>query len=120
MAGHTPWAKIRERTRAHPRYEELAAAADAELKAWRMEYKRRMEELRAGLLPTQSELLARLEADGRAAADAAPSDDPRVSALREYIEALGGELEIVADFGDERISLTSLEIDERKDEAVAA
>jgi hypothetical protein len=123
MAGHTSWAEIREarsRPGAVEYAAEYAAAVDAELKAWREEYQHRMAELRSGCLPTQSELIARLDRTGRPAADAALQDDPRISALRDYIETLGGELEIVADLGDERITLTPIPIEEHTGEAVAA
>jgi hypothetical protein len=33
------------------------------------------------------------------------SEDPKLSTLREYIEALGGRLEIAAVFNDERFEL---------------
>jgi len=46
---------------------------------------------------TQSEL-SRLES----------RDDHRVSTLRHYVEALGGELEIVAIFGGRRVKLTEV------------
>ncbi len=34
--------------------------------------------------------------------------DHRLSTLRKYVEALGGELEVVANFGDKRIRLHSV------------
>jgi tellurite resistance protein len=46
---------------------------------------------------TQSEL-SRLESRG----------DHRISTLRRYVEALGGELEIAAVFGGRRVKLTSV------------
>jgi hypothetical protein len=64
-----------------------------------------LQELRLGLAKTQSQVadaaqmsqseLSRLE--GRA--------DHRISTLRRYVEALGGELEIAAVFGERRVKL---------------
>ena len=34
--------------------------------------------------------------------------DHRLSTLRKYVEALGGEIEVVANFGDKRIRLHSV------------
>ena len=34
--------------------------------------------------------------------------DHRLSTLRQYVEALGGELEVIANFGDRRIRLRSV------------
>ena len=34
--------------------------------------------------------------------------DHRLSTLRKYVEALGGELEVIANFGDKRIRLRSV------------
>jgi len=67
-----------------------------------------LQELRKGLSKTQVDVarsaemtqgeLSRLEARG----------DHRISTLRRYVEALGGELEVAAVFGGRRVKLTEV------------
>ena len=67
-----------------------------------------LKELREGLALTQAELadaaemtqseMSRLEARG----------DHRISTLRRYVEALGGEIEITAIIGTRRVKLTDV------------
>lgn len=62
-------------------------------------------ELRKAKAVTQVEV-ARLLARGQSTVSAVEhSEDPKLSTLREYVEALGGRLEIAAVFEDERFDL---------------
>ena len=54
---------------------------------------------------TQQELAARVEQTQGHVSETERRSDHRLSTLRKYVEALGGELEVVAHFGDKRIRL---------------
>ena len=61
----------------------------------------RLYELRHGEAISQAELAGRLDVRQRAISKLERSDDVRVSTLRQYLEALGARLELVAVFDDE-------------------
>jgi predicted transcriptional regulator len=54
---------------------------------------------------TQQELAARVEQTQGHVSETERRSDHRLSTLRKYVEALGGELEVIANFGDKRIKL---------------
>jgi DNA-binding Xre family transcriptional regulator len=61
----------------------------------------RLFELRHGEAVSQAELAGRLEVTQGAISKLEHSEDVRVSTLRQYLEALGARLELVAVFDDE-------------------
>jgi predicted transcriptional regulator len=63
--------------------------------------------LRELLGKTQREIAALLERSQGQVSETERRQDVRLSTLRSYVEALGGELEVVATFGDKRIKLHS-------------
>jgi transcriptional regulator len=54
---------------------------------------------------TQEELAALVETTQGQVSETERRGDHRLSTLRRYIQALGGELEIIANFGDRRVRL---------------
>ncbi len=96
------------------RFEELLEKMPPERRA-RVEAKRRgiereiLEEdlrgIRELLGKTQTEVAAALELSQGKVSDVERRDDHLVSTLRRYVEALGGELEVIASFGDKKIRL---------------
>jgi len=54
---------------------------------------------------TQEELAALVETSQSQVSETERRGDYRLSTLRRYIQALGGELEIIANFGDRRVRL---------------
>ena len=62
--------------------------------------------LRELLGKTQQEIAALLERSQGQVSETERRQDLRLSTLRSYVEALGGELEVVATFGDKRIKLS--------------
>jgi predicted transcriptional regulator len=54
---------------------------------------------------TQQEVAAAMKVSQSLVSAAESREDPRLSTLRRYVHALGGELEIIANFGDKRIRL---------------
>jgi predicted transcriptional regulator len=66
-----------------------------------------LRELRERLGKTQQEIAALLERSQSQVSETERRQDVRLSTLRSYVEALGGELEVIANFGDKRIKLHS-------------
>ena len=77
--------------------------ANERLAAWRVETleETRLCELRHGEAISQAELAGRLDVAQGTISKLEHSDDVRVSTLRQYLEALGARLELVAVFDDE-------------------
>ena len=96
MSGHTKWSKLRDELMAKPGAAEAMERARAE-----SEEEIRLYELRHAETISQAELAGRLEVTQGAISKFEPAEDVRVSTLRQYIEALGGRLELVAVFEDE-------------------
>lgn len=63
--------------------------------------------LRELLGKTQEEIAALIKRSQSQVSETERRQDVRLSTLRSYVEALGGELELVASFGDKRIRLHS-------------
>jgi DNA-binding XRE family transcriptional regulator len=94
---------------ARPKFSELrdtvvaksgAAERLADLRAETLE-EIRLYELRHGEAISQAELAGRLDVTQGAISKLEHSDDVRVSTLRQYLEALGARLELVAVFDDD-------------------
>ena len=63
--------------------------------------------LRELLGKTQQELATLIERSQGQVSETERRQDVRLSTLRSYVAALGGELEVIANFGDKRIRLHS-------------
>jgi transcriptional regulator with XRE-family HTH domain len=57
---------------------------------------------------TQQDLAILIEQTQGQVSETERRSDHRLSTLRRYVEALGGEIEVVASFGDKRIRLRSV------------
>ncbi len=57
---------------------------------------------------TQKDMAALIEQTQGQVSETERRSDHRLSTLRKYVEALGGEIEVVANFGDKRIRLHSV------------
>ena len=66
-----------------------------------------LRELRKLVGVTQAQLAERLNTSQGEVSQAERRDDKRLSTLRRYVEALGGQVEIIANFGDKRIRLVA-------------
>jgi transcriptional regulator with XRE-family HTH domain len=106
MAGHTPWREIEKNLQKRPGFEErVAAHRNADVREIEI-YQRRLEDVRRALNLTQAAVAARLGVGQTQVSRIENQHDLYLSTLRNYIRALGGELEIVATFGDERLEMT--------------
>lgn len=66
-----------------------------------------LRELRKLVGVTQAQLAERLKTSQGEVSQAERREDKRLSTLRRYVEALGGQVEIIANFGDKRIRLVA-------------
>ena len=96
MTGHTKWSKLQDEMRSRPGAEEAIAGARE-----RSREELRLYELRHAEAVSQAELAGRLEITQGAISKFEHADDVRISTLRQYLEALGARLELVAVFDDE-------------------
>ena len=93
----TKFTKLREEVLARPGATERVARARAETLE-----EIRLYELRHRDAISQATLAGRLEVTQGAISKLEHSDDVRVSTLRQYLEALGARLELVAVFDDDQ------------------
>lgn len=96
MAGHRKWAEIRGDVESRPGYVERAA----KLREQTLD-EIRLFELRRAAAVSQIEMAGRLSITQAAISKFENAEDVRVSTLREYLEALGARLELVAVFEDD-------------------
>jgi ribosome-binding protein aMBF1 (putative translation factor) len=99
MSGRTNWSTLRKELEAEPGAEVAIERARAESAD-----EIRVYELRHAAAISQAELAGRLEVTQGAISKFERADDVRISTLRQYLEALGARLELVAVFedGDEK------------------
>lgn len=99
MSGHRKWSELREKMMDGPEAEEGMERARAE-----SDEEIRLYELRNSEALSQVELAGRLEITQSAVSKLEHAEDVRVSTLRDYLDAMGARLELVAVFdeGDER------------------
>jgi len=99
MSGHRKWSEVREKMMDRPGAEEGLERARAEL-----DEEIRLYELRKAEALSQVELAGRLEITQSAVSKLEHAEDVRVSTLRDYLDAMGARLELVAVFdgNDER------------------
>jgi hypothetical protein len=95
MSGHTKWGELRDELRAKPGAKEAIARAQEESAEEIRRY-----DLRHAEAVSQAELAGRLDVT-QGISKFEHADDVRISTLRQYLEALGAHLELVAVFDDE-------------------
>lgn len=99
----TPWRELRAACNFTPDDEARIAARQAEMAAEEAAYS--LAELRKQRQATQAQLADVLGIDETTLSRREHSTDPRLSTVREQIEALGGRLELVANFDGDRIPI---------------
>lgn len=97
----TKWRDIRSKGKSPERLAAIEAAVEREL------LDMELRDLREAAGMTQIELADLLDLTQVEVSRFERRDDRRVSTIRRYVEALGGELEIVANFGDRRVRIRS-------------
>ncbi len=100
--GTRTWKSVRENRLAPQALTRVHRRARAELDALTLK------ELRQGLSVTQAKLAELADMTQSELSRLEQRSDHRISTLRRYIEALGGEIEITAVIGKRRIKLTDV------------
>jgi DNA-binding transcriptional regulator YiaG len=109
MAGRHSFAELRARMTP-------AARAQSEAEALRLEEGMDLAEVRRALKLSQDEIAQTLQIGQGSVAKIEKRADMYVSTLRRFIEAMGGELEIVARFPDHAVRIkTFAELAEKED-----
>jgi DNA-binding XRE family transcriptional regulator len=96
MAGRHSFADLRAR---------MAPEAQAEAEALRLSEEMDLAEVRRALKLSQDEIAQTLQIGQGSVAKIEKRTDMYVSTLRRFIEAMGGELEIVARFADHSVKI---------------
>ncbi len=106
MARTHKWEDLARRTLGDAEYERIRADARAEIeKEYREAIIKSLREAREMAGKTQSEVAALVEVSQAELSRVEARADHKLSTLRRYIEALGGELEVIARFGDKTLRL---------------
>jgi ribosome-binding protein aMBF1 (putative translation factor) len=96
MSGHRKWSDLRDEMMTRPGAAEAVERAQVDY-----DEEVRLYELRHAEALSQVEVAGRLEITQSAVSKLEHAEDVRVSTLRDYLEALGARLELVAVFDDE-------------------
>lgn len=96
MSGHTKWSEMRDKMMDRPGAAEALEKAGAEF-----DEELRLYELRHAEALSQVEVAGRLDVTQSAVSKLERAEDVRVSTLRDYLEAIGARLELVAVFEDD-------------------
>ncbi len=96
MSGHTKWSEMRDKMMDRPGAAEALGKARAEF-----DEELRLYELRHAEALSQVEVAGRLDVTQSAVSKLEHAEDVRVSTLRDYLEAIGARLELVAVFEDD-------------------
>ena len=94
MAGHTPWREVKAKKLPPESMERVARMVEASTFAMELN------DLRKARSLTQEELAERLGTRQSNVSKLERRTDVRISTLRDVIEAMGGELRIIAHFAD--------------------
>jgi DNA-binding XRE family transcriptional regulator len=105
MAGHRNFNELRAKLDARPGVEERRAEARERLAAEDAAYEATLSELRRALELTQEQVAETLELSQAQVSRIERQGDLFLSTLERYIEAMGGDLELIGRFGDERVTL---------------
>jgi predicted transcriptional regulator len=81
------------------------ACAEAEARAWQLDEEMNLAEVRRALQLSQDEIAQTLQIGQGSVAKIEKRADMYVSTLRRFIEAMGGQLEIVARFSDHSVKI---------------
>jgi predicted transcriptional regulator len=100
--GTRTWKSVKAARLTPPAIARVAGRAQAQVRELTLR------ELRQGLQVTQAELAEAADMTQSELSRLEHRADHRISTLRRYVEALGGEIEITAIIGDQRIKLTDV------------
>lgn len=96
------WADIRAGKMSRARVAELESKVEAQI------FEMDLREIREMTGRTQAELAEAAEMTQGEVSRLERRDDHRLSTLKRIVEALGGEIEVIASFGDKRVRLKAV------------
>lgn len=105
MAGHRPWKEIRGTADHDPERRRRAEASRHEAESEQLVYEQSLAELRRARAFTQAQLAETLNVPQSQISRIEHQAELYISTLARYLEAMGGHLELVGVFGDQRIPL---------------
>ncbi len=105
MAGHRPWKEIRGAAGGDPERRRRAEASRREAEGEQAVYEQSLAELRRARAFTQAQLADALDVPQSQISRIEHQAELYISTLARYLEAMGGHLELVGVFGDQRVPL---------------
>jgi len=110
MAGHRPFSELRDRIVADPTRASRLADAERDLAEEQAAYECTLGDVRHARALTQEQLGRALGVSQAQISRIEHQTDLYLSTLRSYVAAMGGEIELVARFGETSFSLALAEI----------
>lgn len=105
MAGHRPWKEIRGAADRDPERRRRAEVSRRDAEGEQRAYEQSLAELRRARAFTQAQLADALDVPQSQVSRIEHQAELYISTLARYLEAMGGHLELVGVFGDQRIPL---------------
>ncbi|HEX5439696.1 MAG TPA: helix-turn-helix transcriptional regulator [Ktedonobacterales bacterium] len=105
MAGHRTWKEIRGAADSDPERRRRAEASRREAEGEQAAYEQSLAELRRARAFTQAQLAEALDVPQSQISRIEHQAELYISTLARYLEAMGGHLELVGVFGDQRVPL---------------
>ncbi|HKV84022.1 MAG TPA: XRE family transcriptional regulator [Ktedonobacterales bacterium] len=106
MAGHRPWSDIRGDADRDPQRRERVEVARREVESERAAYEQSLAELRRARSFTQAQLATTLNLPQSQISRIEHQAELYISTLARYLEAMGGHLELIGVFDDQRVPLS--------------
>ena len=106
MAGHRPWKEIRGAADRDPERRRRVEASRHEAEDEQAAYEQSLAELRRARAFTQAQLAEALDVPQSQISRIEHQAELYISTLARYLEAMGGRLELIGVFGDQRAPLT--------------
>jgi transcriptional regulator with XRE-family HTH domain len=120
MPGHRPWRQIRGAAESDPARRQAAEAARREAEAEQVAYEQSLAELRRARAFTQAQLAEALDVPQSQVSRIERQTELYISTLARYLEAMGGRLELIGVFDDQRVLLSLGDLTHSTDEAEEA
>lgn len=105
MAGHRPWKEIRGTADSDPERRRRAEMSRREAEGEQAAYEQSLAELRRARAFTQAQLAEALDVPQSQISRIEHQAELYISTLARYLEAMGGHLELIGVFGDQRVPL---------------
>lgn len=105
MAGHRPWKEIRGAADSDPVRRRRVEASRREAEGEQAAYEQSLAELRRARAFTQAQLAEALDVPQSQISRIEHQAELYISTLARYLEAMGGHLELIGVFGEQRVPL---------------